>query len=197
MARSSIRSTTVRRLLRGLLAGAALTLLGSACASTNTYPIDFFSEMHYQKSFRAQEPPRLDVPAGVVPVTGGEPQYTLEEARNLRNPLANDPQAAARGQELYAANCVSCHGPQGEGNGPMSAYWRAVQGSVPPTNLKDPAVVARTDGELFWILTYGYTSPENQVQYPHNITNMPAYGKLLTPEQRWALVSYIRELQKQ
>jgi len=197
MARSSIHSTTVRRLLRGLLAGAALALLGSACASTNTYPIDFFSEMHYQKSFRAQEPPRLDVPAGVVPVTGGEPQYTLEEARNLRNPLANDPQAAARGQELYAANCVSCHGPQGEGNGPMSAYWRAVQGSVPPTNLKDPAVVARTDGELFWILTYGYTSPENQVQYPHNITNMPAFGKLLTPEQRWALVSYIRELQKQ
>ncbi len=197
MARSSIHSTTVRRLLRGLLVGAALALLGSACASTNTYPIDFFSEMHYQKSFRAQEPPRLDVPAGVVPVTGGEPQYTLEEARNLRNPLANDPQAAASGQQLYAANCVSCHGPQGEGNGPMSAYWRAVQGSVPPTNLKDPAVVARTDGELFWILTYGYTSPENQVQYPHNITNMPAFGKLLTPEQRWALVSYIRELQKQ
>ncbi|WP_448575972.1 c-type cytochrome [Thermomicrobium sp.] len=197
MARSSIRSTTARRLVLGFLAGTALALLGGACVSSNTYPIDFFSEMHYQKSFRAQEPPRLDVPAGVVPITGGEPQYTLEEARNLRNPLANDPQAAASGQQLYAANCVSCHGPQGEGNGPMSAYWRAVQGSVPPTNLKDPAVVARTDGELFWILTYGYTSPENQVQYPHNITNMPAFGKLLTPEQRWALVSYIRELQKQ
>lgn len=197
MARSPIRSKTARRLVLGLLASTALVLLGSACVSSNTYPIDFFSEMHYQKSFRAQEPPRLDVPAGVVPITGGEPQYTLEEARNLQNPLANDPQAAARGQQLYAVNCVACHGPQGDGKGPLSVYWGLVQGAVPPANLKDPAVVSRTDGELYWILTNGYTSPQNQVQYPHNLTNMPAFGKLLTPEQRWALVSYIRQLQKQ
>ncbi len=197
MARSPIRSKTARRLALGLLAGTALALLGSACVSTNTYPIDFFSEMHYQKSFRAQEPPSVDVPAGLVPITGGEPQYTLEEARNLQNPLANDPQAAARGQQIYAVNCVACHGPEGDGKGPMSVYWGVVQGAVPPTNLKDPAVVSRTDGELYWILTNGYTSPQNQVQYPHNLTNMPAFGKLLTPEERWALVSYIRQLQKQ
>jgi len=197
MAGGPIRSKTARHLVLGLLAGTALAVLGSACVSSNTYPIDFFSEMHYQKWFRAQEPPSLDVPAGVVPITGGEPQYTLEEARNLQNPLANDPQAAARGQQLYAVNCVACHGPQGDGKGPMSVYWGVVQGAVPPTNLKDPAVVSRTDGELYWILTNGYTSPQNQVQYPHNLTNMPAFGKLLTPEQRWALVSYIRELQKQ
>ncbi len=197
MTRYLVNLRKARRLVLGLLAGTALAVVASACASTNTYPIDFFSEMHYQKSFRAQEPPRLDIPAGVVPTSGGEPQYTLEEARNLQNPLANDPQAAARGQQLYQVNCVACHGPNGEGNGPVAAFWRTVQGAVPPANLKDPAIVARTDGELYWILTYGYTSPENQAEYPGGLTNMPAFGKLLTPEQRWELVSYIRQLQQQ
>ncbi len=197
MARYRIDWQTARRVMLTLLAGTALALVGTACVSTNTYPIDFFSEMHYQKSFRSQEPPRLDIPAGVVPVTGGEPQYTLEEARDLQNPFANDPQAAARGQQLYQLNCAQCHGAAGDGNAPMAVYWRLVEGAVPPANLKDPAVVARTDGELYWILTNGYTSPQNQVQYPRGITNMPAFGKLLTPEQRWELVTYIRQLQQQ
>jgi mono/diheme cytochrome c family protein len=197
MTRHPVRPSSARRFLTGFLTGLALVLVGSACVSTNTYPIDFFSEMHYQKSFRDQEPPRLDVPAGVVPISGGEPYYTMEEARNLRNPLANDPQAVALGKQLYELNCVTCHGQQGNGNGPLAVYWNIVQGAVPPTNLKDPRVVARTDGELYWILTHGYSSPEHQVKYPHDLTNMPAYGKLLTPEERWALVSYMRELQKQ
>ncbi len=191
------RFWSLRRLLVGLVTSTAVLVVGAACSSTNTYPIDFFSEMHYQKSFRAQEPPRLDLPPGVVPITGGEPAYTLEEARNLTNPLANDPQAAARGQQLFQVNCVACHGPQGDGKGPLAVYWGLVQGAVPPANLKDPAVVNRTDGELYWILTNGYTSPQHQVQYPDGLTNMPAFGRLLTPEQRWELVAYLRQLQQQ
>lgn len=191
------RIRRLRRLLVAFMSGAALVLLGSACPSTNTYPIDFFSEMHYQKSFRAQEAPRLDIPPGIVAITGGEPDYTFEEARNLQNPLAGDPRAIVRGQRLYQVNCVACHGPQGDGKGPLAVYWGLVQGAVLPANLKDPAVVARTDGELFWILTHGFTSPQNQVQYPGGVTNMPAFGKLLTSEERWALVAFLRQLQTQ
>lgn len=192
-----VRTTQLRHHFVGTFAALLFAVVASACVSTNTYPIDFFSEMHYQKSFRSQEPPRLDIPAGIIPITGGEPEYTFEEARNLQNPLANDPQAVTRGQHLYQINCVSCHGPQGDGKGPLAVYWGLVQGAIPPANLKDPAIVARTDGELYWILTHGYTSPQNQVQYPGGLTNMPAFGKLLTPDERWALVSYIRHLQQQ
>ncbi len=197
MARYRLGWHAARRTALTLLATATLALVGSACVSTNTYPIDFFSEMHYQKSFRSQEPPRLDIPAGVVPISGGEPDYTFEEARELENPFANDPQAAARGQQLYQLNCTQCHGAAGDGNAPMAVYWRLVEGAVPPANLKDPAVVARTDGELYWILTHGYSSAENRVEYPRGLANMPAFGKLLTPEERWQLVTYIRQLQRQ
>jgi mono/diheme cytochrome c family protein len=179
------------------LAGLAVALVAAGCSSTNTYPIDFFSEMHYQKSFRSQEPPRLDVPAGAVPVTGGEPVYAFEEARDLENPLAGDPQARQWGAQLYAVNCVVCHGPEGRGNGPMAVYWGLQQGAVPPSDLTSAEVVARTDGELYWILTYGYSSPEHQAPYPGGLANMPAFGKLLAPEERWALVAYVRQLQGQ
>ncbi len=178
-----------------LLASLGLLVVAAACNSTNTYPIDFFSEMHYQKSYRSQEPPRLDTPAGAVPITGGEVAYTFEEARDLTNPLAGDPQARERGAQLYAVNCVVCHGAQGRGDGRMAALWATQPGAVPPADLTSAVVAGRTDGELYWILTNGYTSPQQQVQYPGGLTNMPAFGKLLTPEERWALVTYIRQLQ--
>lgn len=182
---------------RVLLVGLLALVFAAGCSSTNTYPIDFFSEMHYQKSFRAQEPPRLDIPAGAVPITGGEVAYTFEEARDLQNPLAGDPQARERGAQLYAVNCAVCHGTEGRGDGRMAALWSTQQGAVPPADLTSTLVVGRTDGELYWILTNGFTSPENQVAFPGGLTNMPAFGKLLTPEERWALVAYIRQLQGQ
>lgn len=192
----SARSVFARWRATGfLVASLGLLVVASACNSTNTYPIDFFSEMHYQKSFRSQEPPRLDTPAGAVPITGGEAVYTFAEARDLANPLAGDPQARERGAQLYAVNCAVCHGAQGRGDGRMAALWATQQGAVPPADLTSPVVVNRTDGELYWILTNGFTSPEQQVHYPGGLTNMPAFGKLLTPEERWALVSYIRQLQ--
>jgi len=189
-----IRQATRRWWLGFALLGLGL-LVAAACDSTNTYPIDFFSEMHYQKSWRFQEPPRLDSPASAVPITGGEMSYTRDEAKNLQNPLANDPNARKLGQQLYQTNCVACHGPQGQGNGPLAAIWKARQGAVPPANLTDQAVASLTDGELYWVLTNGYTSPNNQIQYPGGLTNMPAFGKLLTPQERWALVTYIRQLE--
>ena len=194
MTRARAGSARGRRI--GLvLVSLSVLVFAAACSSTNTYPIDFFSEMHYQKSFRAGEPPRLDSPPGAGPITGGEPAYTFEEARDLENPLAGDPQARERGARLFAVNCAVCHGPEGRGDGRMAALWRARQGAVPPADLTSSVVANRTDGELYWIITNGFTSPENQVQYPGGLTNMPAFGKLLTPEERWALVSYIRQLQ--
>ncbi|HEX2987304.1 MAG TPA: hypothetical protein VHS06_03945, partial [Chloroflexota bacterium] len=54
-----------------LLQGFALALLTAACIpSSPTYPFDIFPEMHYSPAVRQEEPPRLSVPPGAVPVTG-------------------------------------------------------------------------------------------------------------------------------
>ena len=62
-------------------------LLGGvvACESTNTYPLDFFMEMHYQKSFRTLEPPRPESPQGIVPIEGRAPLYNQQQASGLEN----------------------------------------------------------------------------------------------------------------
>ncbi len=61
-------------------------------------------------------------------------------AAQMKNPLATQPHAAEIGGQLYAVNCASCHGPQGQGTGNVPA-------------LKSPIVEAAKDGELFWFIT--------------------------------------------
>ena len=70
-------------------------LLG--CASTGTYPVDIFTEMHYNQSYKANEPERLDIPKDAVPF------FPYRSAR--------------LGQELYEVNCIICHGELGKGDG--------------------------------------------------------------------------------
>src|SRR5947208_12654315 len=42
-------------------------------------------------------------------------------AANRPNPVAGNANATALGQKLYVANCMSCHGPTGHGDGPGAA----------------------------------------------------------------------------
>ena len=70
-------------------------LLG--CASTGTYQVDIFTEMHYNQSYKANEPERLDIPKGAVPV--------------------KSPRDTRPAKELYEINCIVCHGELGKGDG--------------------------------------------------------------------------------
>jgi glucose/arabinose dehydrogenase/cytochrome c553 len=88
-------------------------------------------------------------------------------AGQMKNPLAAQSGAAAIGGQLYAVNCVGCHGRQGEGAGNIPA-------------LKSPAVQATNEGELFWFITQG------------NVSNgMPSWASL-TEERRWQIISYLK-----
>jgi mono/diheme cytochrome c family protein len=100
------------------------------------------------------------------------------DAKNAKNPLAGKKETAAEGKKLADTNCSSCHGPQGKGNGPAAA-------ALPPPKPADwtsAKVKSETDGELFWKITNGRGA-------------MPPW-KHLPDNQRWALVNYIRSLQK-
>jgi cbb3-type cytochrome c oxidase subunit III len=89
----------------------------------------------------------------------------------LRNPHEGDPAAVATGAKLFIAyNCLDCHGAEGSGAmGPSLADGRWHFGGAP--------------AEVFESIYQG--RPEG----------MPAWGSLISPDQIWLLVSYVRSLE--
>ncbi|MDH3640255.1 MAG: c-type cytochrome, partial [Gammaproteobacteria bacterium] len=41
-----------------------------------------------------------------------------KEAADRANPVAATPESIAQGRGVFESNCVACHGPNGNGNGP-------------------------------------------------------------------------------
>ena len=92
-----------------------------------------------------------------------------DSAQQMKNPYEGQPAAIAAGTQLYARNCLSCHGKSGEGSG-----------NVP--SLVDGKLETTTPGEVFWFITKG--DKDN---------GMPSWAQL--PEkQRWQIVSYVKSL---
>ncbi len=84
---------------------------------------------------------------------------------------SGDPLQAA--QMLFQAQCASCHGAEGRGDGPMAAMFR-------PADLSDPALQSqRTDEDLARVIVQGRG-------------RMPAFGGQLRPEAVPLLVRLIR-----
>ncbi len=156
-----------------------LALLGAAC-NAGAYPVDIFPEMHYAPAYRRLQPERLP-PPGAVPITGGKPTYTFAQAGGLANPVPATADTLAAAKATYGVNCAMCHGADGHGDSPVAAYFRAA-GVVPPVDFASPRVRGRSDGQLYWLVTNG-------------IGNMPPFRDLLTDEQVWSLVDYIRSVQ--
>jgi mono/diheme cytochrome c family protein len=99
-----------------------------------------------------------------------------EEAAAVPNPLAGDEASTAAGGELYASSCAVCHGETGEGDGPGATGMEP-----PPANLHEDHVLGLTDGALFYIISHG--KPD---------TPMPAWENILTEDQRWQVVNFMR-----
>jgi mono/diheme cytochrome c family protein len=124
-----------------------------------------------------QEEVRLPPPTA-MPVGGVETVDDREDVEDLKNPLASDPKSATRGQSIFAQTCIECHGRDGHGGGPVS------QKMPPAPDLRYITVCRRTDGFIYGTLTAGGRA-------------MPSMREGLTSRQRWDLVSFVRQIQKQ
>jgi mono/diheme cytochrome c family protein len=103
------------------------------------------------------------------------PEYT----KGLKNPFAGNIAATAEGKDIYKQMCVLCHGVTGNGNGEAGLSME-----IKPANfLALKEIQKETDGEIFWKITVGKPP-------------MSSYDELLSEDQRWQLVNYIRELNK-
>lgn len=90
-----------------------------------------------------------------------------------------------QGAELYAANCASCHGETGAGDGPAAAFIEDYPGHpLPPADLAAGEVKAGADPvQLYYRIAAGIPNG--------NTPLMPSYGHL-SPDQIWAIVAYLR-----
>jgi mono/diheme cytochrome c family protein len=96
------------------------------------------------------------------------------------------PETVRHGRELYEANCVQCHGPDGQGNGYGAPFL-----VPPPRDLTAGQFKFRTtatgqlpsDDDLFRTISRGA-----------NGTGMPPWQYLLSDADRWALVDYVESL---
>lgn len=174
-------------------------------------PFEFFPDMDRQPKVKAQTEssffadgigPRVAVP-GTVPLGWDLPgkkaaaQPDIQQAANAYSvapdyyntgkmgdrwgdglPVPVTATLMKRGQERYIINCQICHGATGGGNGVTSKY-----GWVGIANYHDQRIVDMADGELFNTITNGKNT-------------MYGYGGNITVADRWAIVAYLRALQK-
>ena len=104
--------------------------------------------------------------------------WTAPEAELARkNPVKMSDESMMAGAELFQSNCASCHGVNGEGDGPTGAYLKPK-----PANLRAMAG-AHPDGDFAYKIKMGRGS-------------MPGWKNTLSDTEVWHLVNYIKAMGK-
>ncbi len=122
-------------------------------------------------------PVKGSIPRGFTPYAyPNTPEgYAASEAN--KNPLVTTPELVAQGEVLYGKFCVHCHGASGAGDGAVGLKLPG----APPSYLS-PALMVLSEGKMFHSIAYGKGL-------------MGAHASMLTQEERWKLVLYIKKLQ--
>jgi mono/diheme cytochrome c family protein len=192
----------------------AIALLGFQGQRRSAPPIEFFSDMKRQSKVKYQKPSDFfaDGRAARPPVDGtipmgydipGHPAQNSGVNGDINSPLGefsagtdyyNTGKMGAqwgtgfpipvteammqRGQKEFTIYCAVCHGATGQGNGIASKY-----GMVAIANYHQDKYRKMADGEIFNTITHGKNT-------------MNGYGDKLPVKDRWAIIAYIRALQR-
>lgn len=175
-------------------------LVARARLSKTTQPrIHIVQDMDNQDRFKAQQAgPFADRRASRPPIPGTVARGDLtvdahlltgrvggDWAATFPATLEIDLRLLQRGRERFGVYCAPCHGYGGAGDGIVAqrALRLNTEGWVQPTSMLDATVRDRPVGHIFNTITNG-------------IRSMPPYGDQIRPEDRWAIVAYIRALQR-
>lgn len=153
-----------------LVAVALGTVMPSSSAAL-PWDEDLFKQQSLKANEIARAPAQGTVPLGHQPF-----RLSAEEAdKQLQNPVPFVLDSVWHGQRLYNANCSSCHGKRGVGDGPVGKAM-----AVP--DLTTDFYRQRSDGRIFAVIHNGGM-------------NMPRYGYKFAAEEHWHIVNYLRFLQ--
>jgi mono/diheme cytochrome c family protein len=160
-----------------LLFAFCLFLFSPSCQQYPTGgPVRLHNDMVDQPSFRPQRDP-LTLPAGSIPTQGWEPALTLEQAQQIRNPVAPTRQSVEYGKKLFGIYCTPCHGASGRGDGLVGAKM------VRPADITAAKYIAMKDGFFYYVIRNGSGL-------------MPPYAESLSSSERWHVINYVRRLQR-
>src|SRR5688500_14448127 len=185
--------TAQSRALGVIVLLAAIPLAGCARGCTSSRPpIHLNPSMDNQPKVRAQSASafffdgasmRQPVP-GTVAIGGlkeDEPFYTGKSADGqfvASIPISVDDSVVERGRQRYTIYCQPCHDARGDGKGILFQ-----RGNVPTATFHQEKMLKYSDGQIFDIMTNGQGL-------------MPAYRWPIPPADRWAIVAYVRGLQR-
>jgi mono/diheme cytochrome c family protein len=185
--------------LIGVLALVPFALIARARATKSDLPrVHPIRDMGKQPKFLAQEvnPLFADRRAMRPVVSGAIAQDDLRTDEHLYRGIVNSAWATTfpmpvtdavmrRGRDRFDIYCTQCHGLSGYGDGMTARRAQALvtPGWVPPSSYHTDLVRGRPVGHLFNTITYG-------------IRTMAMYGPLVPVEDRWAIIAYVRALQR-
>lgn len=122
-----------------------------------------------------QRPPRGTVPRAYMPILATTPD---EAGTLLVDPLPVTSRVLARGRVMFNQHCAVCHDALGTGKTWLDSTYHAV-----PADLQSGPLRDAPDGYLYFVIAQG-------------IRTMPGYAADISPDDRWAIVRYIRALQR-
>ena len=175
-----------------LLTVAVLSIFGLRGTPFKSPPVEIFSDMDRQPKYKPQSESgffvdgRTDrpIPPNTVSREGFiEDTYLRTGKSDLGDfadgfPIEVTYELMARGRDRYQIFCTPCHGALGDGQGITRQY-----GMVATPTYHDDRLRDMSEGEIFNTITNG-----------KNL--MGRYGDKLTVEDRWAVIAYVRALQR-
>lgn len=191
-----------------LLCIAVIGIAGFRGESSRKPPLEIFADMDRQPKLRPQEgnktfangissqlPVAGTIARGEPTVIAGRAIYAYENdafntgrvagktnfVENLPIPVSAN--LLKRGRERYNIYCSACHGRLGDGAGVTSNY------GIAGASFHAAPFVKMPDGYLYQMVTYGLPPVDGVVR-------MPSYGASIDVKDRWAIVAYIRALQR-
>ncbi len=179
-----------------ILLSLAFVIILSGCRGTNkeSAPIHLNLNMDYQPRYQAMRASSFfeDGRAMRPPVPGTVARGLLREDSDFytgrsdngafvtSNPMPLTLEVLERGQDRYNIYCSVCHSASGDGQG---IIMTGQFGYTPAPSFHDDRIMEVEEGYLYDVVTNG-------------IRNMPGYGTQLAVADRWAVVAYVRALQR-
>ncbi len=172
----------------------AVVFLFSSCDRHRNHPgWTFFPDMEESQAYEtwSENPymPGGKTMAGPVEGTVAIHEYAYnfvktpedeQRAATIANPLT-DEFNQEYANVLYNRYCLICHGPNGDGQGSLFTGGKY---PIPPASFHAERALNKTDGQLFHNIRAGFG-----VMGPH--------GSMMTVDDSWQLVNYIRFLQNE